>query len=87
MCKKINIVFLFTLVCIIFSLLVALAPLSDFDHDGLFDSLITEGVLLAPVFFVVSGLSFLLLEPFAAEIVRPRLFSTLFLPPPIPFGA
>jgi len=84
MSKKNNAVFLFILFCIIFSLLVALAPLSDFDHDGSLDSLITEGFLLAPAFYFLLGLSFLLIELFAAKIELPRRFSTLFLPPPIP---
>ena len=75
---------LFLLICFIFSLLVALAPLSDFDNDGSLDSLITEGFLLVPVFYFVLALSSLLLEFSAAKIELPRRFSVLFLPPPIP---
>jgi hypothetical protein len=84
MSKKNNAVFLVILFCIIFSLLVALAPLSDFDHDGSLDSLITEGFLLGPVFYFLLGLSFLLIEFSVVKLAIPWCLSIPFLPPPIP---
>jgi hypothetical protein len=70
-------------ILIIFSLLAALIPTSDIDHDGFLDSLVTEGFLLIPMLCSVTGLFFLLTRLPAACLAVPRSISTLLVPPPI----
>ena len=59
MCKKTNALLLLTMAFIMFGLLSALLPVSDFDQDGHLDSLVTEGFLLIPMLCSVSSLFFL----------------------------
>ncbi len=68
---------------VLISLLFALVPLSDFDHDGNLDSLVTEGILLIPVLCSVTGLFSLLTRLPAACLTSPQPVSTLLVPPPI----
>jgi hypothetical protein len=82
MCRN-NILLLFTLVCLVIGLLAALTPFSDVDHDGLLDSLITDGFVLVPALCFVTGLFLLLTRLPSACLAAPRLFSFLLLPPPI----
>ena len=82
MCRN-NILLLFTLVCLVIGLFAALVPFSDMDHDGLLDSLITDGFILVPALGSVTGLFLLLTGLPVACLAAPRFFSTLLLPPPI----
>jgi hypothetical protein len=84
MCKSNKILVLLALLFIIFGLLAALAPLSDFDQDGNLDSLVTEGFLLVPMLCSITGLFALLTRLPAACLAAPKPFSTLLVPPPIP---
>jgi hypothetical protein len=81
--RKTNTLLLFTLICLIIGLLAALTPFSDIDNDGLLDSLVTEGTILIPVLYVVTGLFFLLPRLTSTCLTAPRLFSYLLFPPPI----
>ena len=82
MCRN-NILLLVTLVCLVIGLLAALTPFFDMDHDGLLDSLITDGFVLVPVICSATGLLLLLTRLPSACLAAPRLFSSLLLPPPI----
>jgi hypothetical protein len=84
MCKKTNALLLITMAFIVISLLSALAPRSDFDQDGYLDSLVTEGFLLIPMLYTVTGLFCLWIRLPAACLTTPQSFSTLIVPPPIP---
>lgn len=82
MCKN-KALLLFILICTMVGLLAALMPASDIDHDGLLDSLITEGFILISMLCSAAGL-FLILNKFpSASLAAPLSFSTRFLPPPI----
>jgi hypothetical protein len=83
MFKRTDALLLLILVGIVVGLLSALAPVSDFDHDGNLDSLVTEGVLLLPKLCAVIGLSSLLTRLPAACFAVSQPFSTLLVPPPI----
>jgi hypothetical protein len=76
---KNRLIFLFVLIC----LLTALAPLSDFDHDGDLDSLISEGFILIPLIGSVTGLFSLWTRLPVACFTVSQQFSTLLVPPPI----
>ena len=65
------------------SLLTALAPLTDIDHDGWPDSLITEGVILPPVLLSVTLLVVLMTLVFALKPRLPESLSSRINPPPI----
>jgi len=83
MCKKSKILFLLAMVIFLVSLLSALVPLSCFDQDGYLDSLVTEGFLLIPMLYTVTGLFCLWIRfPVAGPLI-PQSFSTLILLPPI----
>jgi len=84
MCKNSNTLVVLSFIFVIFGLLLALAPLSDFDHDGNLDSLVTEGFVLIPVICPITGLFSLLTGLLPACLDTPRSFSTLLVPPPIP---
>lgn len=83
MYKKTDTLLLLTLAFIMIGLLSALMPVSDFDQDGNLDSLITEGFLLIPMLYSVTGLVSLLVRLPAACPLIPKPFSTLIFPPPI----
>ena len=83
MSRKIELLRMLLLVGFMLSLLMALAPASDFDHDGLLDSLVTEGFVLLPMLGSVAGLFCLLMKLPAACLAAPQLFSSLFFSPPI----
>jgi len=84
MCRKSKILFLLVMVIFVVSLLSALVPLSCFDQDGYLDSLVTEGLLLIPILYIVTGLFCLRIGLPKACPCTPKSFSTLFVPPPIP---
>ena len=84
MCRKSKTLFLFAMVIFVVSLLSALVPLSCFDQDGYWDSLVTEGFLLVPLLYTVTGLFSLWIRFSAACLPAPQSFSTLIVPPPIP---
>jgi hypothetical protein len=67
----------------VIGLLLALTPVSDFDQDGYLDSLVTEGFLLIPVLYSISGLFSLLIRLTTTCLIAPQVFSTLLVPPPI----
>jgi len=83
MCGKSSTLFLFAIFIFVLSLLSALVPLSCFDQDGHLDSLVTEGFLLIPMLYSVTGLVSLLVRLPAACPLIPKAFSTLIFPPPI----
>jgi hypothetical protein len=82
MCRN-NIPLLLILVCLVIGVLAALTPFFDMDHDGLLDSLITDGFILIPALCSVTGLLLLLTRLPVACLAAPRLFSSLLLLPPI----
>ena len=76
--------FLLAMVIFVVSLLSALVPLSCFDQDGYLDSLVTEGLLLIPMLYTITGLFCLWIRlPSACPLIS-QSFSTLIVPPPIP---
>ncbi len=83
MCRKNNTILLIFASIITFSLILGLTPTSDFDSDGYFDSLITEGLLL------LSLISPMIAQPArqgqfpAAGIINPRVLTLTFRHPPI----
>jgi hypothetical protein len=83
MFRKSNLPFLFLSILVIFGLLSALAPISDFDQDGNLDSLLTEGFLWLPALSLSGGLFTLFDRRIAAYLATPRYFSLLLVPPPI----
>jgi uncharacterized PurR-regulated membrane protein YhhQ (DUF165 family) len=82
MCRKSKTLFLLAIVIFVVSLLSALVPLSCFDQDGNPDSLVTEGLLLIPMLYSVTGLVSLSFGHPAACPLIPQSFSTLIFPPP-----
>jgi hypothetical protein len=84
MCRKSKPLFLLATVIFVISLLSALVPLSCFDQDGNLDSLVTEGFLLIPMLYTVTGLFCLWIRFPTAYLTAPQSFSTLIVPPPIP---
>ena len=83
MFKRTDALLLLILVGIVISLLSALVPVLDFDHDGNLDSLVTEGVLLLTKLCAVIGLASLLTRLPATCFAVPQSFSALLVPPPI----
>jgi hypothetical protein len=70
-------------VCCLIGLLSTFASFSDFDHDGLLDSIASEEFLLFPVLIGVS-IYFWLLDRFpAARIAAPQHCYSKLLHPPI----
>jgi hypothetical protein len=63
-------------------LLTALVPLTDFDSDGVLDSFITDGLVLAPILFLMFGLICLLTSLPDVYLATPQLYSSLLVPPP-----
>jgi len=84
MCKKSKALFLLAMIIFVISLLSALIPLSCFDQDGNLDSLVTEGFLLIPMLYTVTGMFCLWIGLPAACLLAPTSFSALIVPPPIP---
>ena len=68
---------------ILVSLLTSLTPFTDIDHDGMHDSLITEGLILLPVFVALNILNILFSLVFPGKLSVPRLCTARFTPPPI----
>jgi len=83
MCRKSKTLFLLAMVIFVISLLSALVPLSCFDQDGNLDSLVTEGILLIPIFCTFTGLFCLWIRLAEACPLIPQSFPTLIVPPPI----
>ena len=83
MCRKNNTILLIFALIITFSLMLALAPTSDFDSDGNFDSLITEGLLLLSLISPIIVLSAWQDQFPTAGIMRPRVLALTFRHPPI----
>lgn len=73
--------FFFFLIALV-SLTLALIPTSDFDQDGAFDSLLTEGLLLLPLIcFVTRNVR---RDQFpVARLASPRSISKTLRHPPI----
>ena len=78
-----KILYLVFFALILVSLLAALAPFTDIDHDGLPDSLVTEGFILLPVLFTFSTLVSLLITQTLPRLPAPVSRATCFTPPPI----
>jgi hypothetical protein len=70
------------LLMMVICLLTALVPLADFDFDGLWDSFLTDGLVLLPNIFLAPLFVFLLTDLPVAFLATPRLFSSLIVPPP-----
>jgi len=83
MCRKSKILFLLATVIFVISLLSALVPFSCFDQDGYLDSLVTEGFLLIPILYTITGLFCLWIKLPSAFPLIPQSFFTLVVPPPI----
>jgi hypothetical protein len=84
MCRNSKILFLLTMVFFVISLLSSLVPFSCFDQDGNLDSFVTEGFLLIPMLYTITGLFCLWIRlPSACPLIS-QSFSTLIVPPPIP---
>ena len=83
MCRKSKTLFLLAIIIFVISLLSALVPLSCFDQDGNLDSLVTEGFLLIPLLYTVTGLFCLWIRLPATCLSVTTSFSTLIVPPPI----
>lgn len=83
MCRKNKLLLLLTLVCLILGLLAMMAPFSDIDGDGLLDSLMTEGFVLMPVLYAMTGLLFLLDGFISTDLPAPRPHSSFLFSPPI----
>ena len=84
MCRNSKTLFFLAMVIFVVSLLSALVPLSCFDQDGNLDSLITEGFLLIPMLYIITGLFCLWISLPKACLLAPKSFSALIVPPPIP---
>jgi hypothetical protein len=81
--RKNKLFLLFMFIVITLSLLSALMPELDFDADGFWDSLITEGLLLVSVVFASLGYFYLSTRYSQIRIASPWLFSALLILPPI----
>jgi len=84
MCRMSKILFLLAMVIFVVSLLSALVPFSCFDQDGYLDSFVTEGFLLIPMLYTVTGLFCLWIRFPVACLTAPKFFSALIVLPPIP---
>ena len=83
MCKKSNFLFFCGLMFIFFGLVGALIPLSDLDHDGCLESLVSQGVLSPPFLsFSMALLPLFILIPGNLPIATQNFFTPL-IPPPI----
>ena len=82
MSKKDNRLFLIFSILVMISLMLALMPTFDFDQDGAFDSLVTEGLLLLPLIFSITRYVRQDQIP-VARFANPRLFSRTVSHPPI----
>lgn len=83
MCRKNSLWQWLILICVIASLFAALAPFADFDNDGIYDSFITDGLLLLPVLLSIMGLSCRLFVFPPAYNPAPNLLAGPIIPPPI----
>ncbi len=68
--------------CMAISLIFTLLPLSDFNNDGLLDSISFEGFILLPVLISIAGCIFLI-RLITTWIAPPALFFSPLNPPPI----
>lgn len=82
MSRKDNRLFLIFCIVVMVSLMLALTPTSDIDQDGVFDSLVTEGLLLLPLISSVTHCVRQDQFP-AARFANPQIFSRTFRHPPI----
>ncbi len=71
------------LLCMSLCLLFSLAPFTDFDSDGLFDSFATDGLLLSPIALAIVTPVFLLGEYLTYGLLSPKFFHSLVVPPPV----
>jgi hypothetical protein len=65
-------------------LLFSLTPFIDSDSDGSPDSLVADGIILAPA-LVILFLTLLSNNPIPLSVPSPEYFSILIVPPPICF--
>jgi uncharacterized SAM-binding protein YcdF (DUF218 family) len=72
------------LLCIGLCMLFSLAPVADFDLDGLADSFATDGLLLNPVIPAIVILAFLLERLLPAGRIPSTSISSPATPPPKP---
>ncbi len=86
MCKNKKVLVILFLTLLVFGLLTTLVPLSDFDHDGILDSLVTEGMILGLMLFsLVEFVPHLPGLPLTCSSAHQR-YSFLIVPPPITNG-
>jgi hypothetical protein len=84
MCKKNNVLFFCGLIFVLFGLVGALIPLSDLDHDGCLESLVSQGFLSPPILgFAIAILALLILIP-TNYLLDSQSFLAPLIPPPIP---
>jgi len=83
MCKKNNPWLLLLLACSLVGLLSTFVALSDYDHDGLLDSIASEEFLLAPAMLSIMVCFWLFVKVSAVSTGFPQHFFRQFVPPPI----
>ena len=83
MCKKNNPWLLLLLACSLVGLLSTFISFSDYDHDGLLDSIANEEFLLIPAMLSILVCFWLLVKVPTAPIALPQHFFQQFVPPPI----
>jgi len=83
MCKSNNVLLFCGVVFVLFGLVGALIPLSDLDHDGYLESLVSQGFLPPPFLsFSMALLALLILIPGNHLLALQSFFAPL-IPPPI----
>ncbi len=83
MCKKNSALLWITFLLLLLGLVLALSPTSDCDNDGIFDSLITEGLLLFSLAAGVIEFSTGQNQIPAYGLMTPRILTHTFRHPPI----
>ena len=83
MSRKNNALLLVILICMLAGLVASLAPSCFIENQSLFDSSVTEDLLLIPVLLTITGLLLLLTRLCSAYFATPQLFSSQLVPPPI----
>ena len=83
MCKKNNLSLWIVSLIIMFGVVFALTPISDIDSDGYFDSLVTEGLLLFPLIYLIIEQSARQDRISSDNLSVPRVLAHRFLHPPI----
>ncbi len=70
--------------CFAIGLLFCLTPLTDFDLDGMDDSLVTDSLILKAALPMVVVPFLFFKRLYEAHPGKPGLYASLLVPPPIP---